>query len=84
MFENWDKDAEGNYNVYPLTGSSTMVVAGTAIGLRLEHLVDGDSFLKPSGFVQLIVTPVQAQELAALLLKTADKILNTKPTGKPS
>jgi hypothetical protein len=83
MFDNWDKDAKGNYNVNPLTGSSTMLFE-TAIGLRLEHLVDGDSFLKPSGFVQLIVTPVQAQELAAALLKAADKILNAKPTGKPS
>jgi hypothetical protein len=84
MSDNWEKDANGNFTVDPLVGISTLIFAESSIGLRLEHLSEGDSFDNPSGFVQLIMTPFQAQELAEVLLRAVDKILKIEPTSKPS
>jgi hypothetical protein len=84
MFDEWKKDDAGNISVNPLVGYSTMIAAGTAIGVKLDYLVEGDKFEAPSGGVQLVITPPQAQELARALLTAAEKILNTKPTGLPS
>jgi hypothetical protein len=81
MFEDWKKDARGNISVNPLVGFSTMIAAETAIGVKLDYLVDGDKFEKPSGGLQLVLTPSQAEELAQALLTAANKVLQTKPTG---
>jgi hypothetical protein len=84
MYDDWKKDAGGNFLTSPLVGYSTLIAAETAICLKLDYLVEGDRFEKPSGNLQLVVTPVQAQELAQALLRAADKVLQTRPTSKPS
>ena len=84
MFEDWKKDETGNIIVNPLVGYSTMIAAETAIGVKFDYLIHGDQFERPSGNVQLVITPIQAQQLAQALLSAADKILGMKPTNKPS
>jgi hypothetical protein len=84
MYENWKKDTSGNFIVNPLVGCETVIAAETAICLKMDYLVGGDERGTPSGSLQLLVTPPQAQELAQALLKIADKVLQTRPTGKPS
>jgi hypothetical protein len=84
MFDDWKKDESGNLSVNPLVGYSSLIAAETAIAVRLDYLVHGDQFETPSGNVQLVITPPQAQELARALLTAADKILKMKPMSKPS
>jgi hypothetical protein len=84
MFEDWKKDDTGNLSVNPLVGYSTAVAAETAIAVKLDYLVEGDQFERPSGTLQLVITPPQAQALSRALLTAADKILKMKLTSKPS
>lgn len=82
--DEWKKDASGNFIVNPLVGYSTMIAATTAIAVKLDYLIDGDQFETPSGNLQLILTPPQAQQLAQALLSAADRVLKIPPTGRPS
>ncbi|WP_441228060.1 chemotaxis protein [Tardiphaga sp. 20_F10_N6_6] len=84
MFDDWKKDETGNISVNPLVGYSTMIAAETAIGVKLDYLVAGDKFETPSGGLQLVITPIQAQQLAQALLTAAEKVLSIKPRGQPS
>ena len=80
----WELDESGNIIVAPLVRMSTMIAAQSAIGLRIEFPQPGDALLSPSGWAQVILTPHQAKELARELQNAADRILEIKPSGKPS
>jgi hypothetical protein len=84
MYEDWKKDANGDFAVNPLAGCTVLIAAETAICLKVDYLVEADERGKPSGNLQLIVTPLQAQQLAQALLNAADKVLQIRPTSKPS
>ena len=74
MFDHWTKDAAGNITFTPLIEFETTLVAGMAIGLRLALERPGDERGKPSGSVQMALTPVQAKELAHALQQAAASV----------
>ena len=84
MFDDWKKDDAGNISVSPLVGYGMATFAESSIGLKLDFLIAGDQFEKPSGNLQLVLAPPQAIELAQALQRAAERILNLKPTGRLS
>jgi hypothetical protein len=79
--DDWEKDAEGNVKVHPLVGMELQLFAGTTIGLRLQFPHAGDPLEKPSGALPLVLSPVQATELAQALLRAAERVSQPPPPG---
>jgi hypothetical protein len=82
--ENWKKDETGNVIVRPVVSYELMIAAGVAIAVRLEYANPGDKLQKPTGNLQAVLTPTQAEQLGRALLKTAETIANQPPTGPKS
>jgi hypothetical protein len=78
----WDTRANGHIKLCPLAGYSTVMIADTACGLRLEY-VETPEALQTGTFaaVQLSMLPGQARELAQALFGMADKADSARPAG---
>ncbi len=73
-FENWEKDEDGLAKVYPLTGWDMFLPYGMACGIRVRYVSD-EAMLLRGEFqgLPLVLTPAQAREIAADLLKIAER-----------
>jgi hypothetical protein len=82
--DDFQKDAAGNIVTRPLVGWTTMPVGGMALIAKLDY-VTSDQMLRAgkSESVQLILTPAQCRELAALLLRMADHLSQPPQSGVP-
>ena len=72
--DHWEKDEAGDIRMLPLFGFSTLIAAEAAVGLRLDHFEDGDRPDAPSGALQLILTPLQASEIARALQSAVERL----------
>ena len=72
-FEGWEKRPDGTIKVCPLMGWDSFRPFGMNCGLRV-HFADDEQKLLAQDFdsVPLILTPVQARELAQVLTRLAD------------
>ena len=82
-FEDWDKNEEGNINVYPVAGWDSFVPFGMMCGLRVHYvthpaMLDSEERL----YLPLIMTVPQARELAGVLTRLADKV-EQRPADDP-
>ena len=73
-FAGWAKRQSGELVINPLTGWDAFVPFGMACGLRI-HYASSDAELLRGEFqyLPLVLTPAQARELAAVLLRSADR-----------
>lgn len=83
MVENWDTDDEGNIMMLSLVGWEMTTVAGTAIAARLK-LESPPGSRQPLSFVQIVIGPTIANEMAEALSKVAAALLAQRPQGPAS
>ena len=77
--EDWERDEHGNIKVFPLLATELQLFAGTAIGLRLVFPHPADALERPSGSLPLVLSPVQATDLAQALLRAAERASQPAP-----
>lgn len=83
MDDAWDKDAEGNIRVSPLTGWVTAPMAGMALITRLEFYRDQvDMVRDQKSAVQLVWTPEMCRDFGELLLRMADRLSLPPSSGE--
>jgi hypothetical protein len=80
----WDLDEEGNIIVCPLTAFVVAEAMETAILARLEYVTLQDGREVPGLAQVFLLTPTEALELAKVLAEKAYRILQQKPSTKPS
>lgn len=80
-FEGWEKGADGNIVINPLAGYDGFVPFGMMCGLRL-HYVRSEQEMRTGvhRYLPLVMTPAQARELAAVLLRNAEAAERTPQT----
>ncbi len=79
-----EMDEQGMVVTRPVLGWTMVPVAGTAVLLRLQY-AETPVELKTGGrFLQVLLTPQQAQELAEMLTTQAQRILTTRPSERPN
>ena len=77
-------NSDGNIVTRPIMGWTT-VPAETAVILRLNYAENPDELRTGGRHLQVILTPQQCLELAQILTKQAQRILEApRPTGKPN
>jgi hypothetical protein len=77
-FENWAKNDDGTITVLPLTGFESAIAAELGIMLRLECQLSKDDPAS-MGAVQVVLGPAVARDLAAMLVRLAERIENQAP-----
>jgi hypothetical protein len=72
----WVLDAKGDIVTHPLTGWSCAQAFGSALILQLQYLQDGSSDLSKPDRLQIVLTPLQALELAEVLARAGQFLLS--------
>jgi hypothetical protein len=79
----WERDAAGNVVLHPLAGFSTAVPAGMAVMARLELVPDAAALSDGRRvFVQTVMQPAQARELAEALRRAANEATRPRPPSR--
>lgn len=82
---NWRLTPDGMLALTPVVGWEAAVLAGTAVGLQIQFVRSDEQLLRGEfELEQLIMTPAQANDLADLLKRLADKAASPPPTGTPA
>lgn len=77
----FDLDAQGNVITRPFLGYTVAPVAGMSVIARLNYAETPADIGTEGKALQLVMTPQQALELAAVLTRNAQYILGLKPEG---
>jgi hypothetical protein len=65
---------------FPLTGYSVQLDNGLAVVFEAQYAKPGDDPRYPTGRLPLIMTPVQATQIAQALQQAVEKIYQPPPT----
>lgn len=79
--EVFEKDAEGMIVTRPLTGWNIAPIAGVAILCQLKYVMSEEELRAGTEHnIQLVLTPLQANELAGMLARQGSRLLEVNPS----